>query len=171
MTYQVHNVRNWLHEDIAVEAVDNCIDGECSRCGSCCTNFLALSDAEIHRIKRFIAANNIKPCSHGFLAPLTEQPVDMVCPFRDEEKKICTIYEVRPAICEGYQCNRTPDECAMVMRKNRPDFRPEKTNYINIRLTFFGADDKETMKGQLDVSRMMAFKQKVAFGAHTDAWL
>ena len=59
----------------------------------------------------------------------------------------------------------------MVMRKNRPDFRPEKTNYINIRLTFFGADDKETMKGQLDVSRMMAFKQKEAFGAHTDAWL
>ncbi len=170
MTYMVSNTHNYLQKD-DFSNVDHCVNGKCSNCGSCCTNFIPATDQEISLIKKYIKLHDIKPCSHGFQAPLRERAVDMVCPFRDDEHNCCTIYEVRPAICEGYQCNRTPDECAMVMRKNRPGFCPEKTNYINIRLTFFGADDKETMKGQLDVSRMMAFKQKVAFGAHTDAWL
>ena len=166
MTYQAHNVRNWLHEGIAIEAVDNCVDGECSCCGSCCTNFLALSDAEIRRIKRFIAANNIKPCSHGFSAPLTERPVDMVCPFRDEEKKICTIYVVRPLICWGYQCNKTLKQFAKEMIQK--GYNKEQRHYINVRLTFFGADN---MEDQVNMTRVMAMKQKAAFGAQVEEWL
>lgn len=166
MTYQAHNVYDWLHETMPVETVDFCIDGKCSCCGSCCTNFLALSDAEIRRIKRFITANNIKPCCHGVSAPLTERPVDMICPFRDEEKKICTVYAVRPLICRGYQCNKSLKQFAKDMFKK--GYNKERRHYINVRLTFFGADDFEN---QVNMTRVMAMKQKAAFGARVDEWL
>lgn len=170
MSYFVSNTRSYMQTD-DFNAADNSVNGTCSNCGGCCTNFIPVTDAEIRQIKKFIREQGIKPCSHGFQAPLRERAVDMICPFRDDKKKRCTIYAVRPAICVGYQCNRTPDECAEVMRRNRPDFRPEQTHYINTRLTFFGTDDPEDMKGQIQVSRMMALKQKVVFGARTEQWL
>lgn len=170
MSYMVSNTHDYLQKD-DFSNVDHCINGTCSNCGSCCTNFIPVTDAEISRIKKFIRKHDIRPCSHGFEAPLRDPAIDMICPFRDDEKKTCRIYEVRPAICEGYQCNRSPAECAQVMRRNRPGFRPEQVHYINVRLTFFGADEVNTLAGQLQVSRMMAFKQKMAFGANTDEWL
>lgn len=168
MTYQACNVYDYLQKPVDRESVDNCVDGKCSCCGSCCTNFLALSDAEICRIKKYIRKHDIKPCSHGFTAPLTVLPVDMICPFRDEEKKICTIYEARPFICRHYRCNKTVKEFFLEAFKEDPGYARRKRSYINMRLTFFGA---ENMEDQIKLTRVMAMKQKAAFGSHTDEWL
>ena len=166
MTYQSHNVKEYLEKEIGCDTVDHSINGKCSGCGNCCTNFLPVTDAEIQRIRKYVDAHNIKPCRHGFTAPLMLEPVDMVCPFRDEEKKICTIYEVRPLICWGYQCNKTIEKFAADMYGKNYDHR--KIHYINVRLTFFGADN---MEDQINLTRVMAMKQKKAFGSQVDEWL
>lgn len=167
MTFQSYNVKDYLNRRIGgCSTINFCVNGKCSNCGSCCTNFLPVTDAEIRRIKRFIAANHIEPCRHGFSAPLTEKPVDMICPFRDEEKKICTIYKVRPLICWGYQCNKTVRKFAADMYGKNYD--PRKMHFINIRLTFYGADD---MANQVNMTRVMAMKQKEAFGINADEWI
>lgn len=166
MTYQSWNIKDYLQKETDRESVDHCINGKCSGCGSCCTNFLAVTDQEINRIRKYIRAHDIKPCSHGFAAPLATQPVDMVCPFRDDEKKICTIYEVRPLICWGYQCNKTLAQFARDMYGK--NYIRGKRHYINLRLTFFGA---ENMEDQVNLTRVMAMKQKAAFGIDADEWL
>ena len=170
MSYIVSNTKDYMVRDV-LSGVDKTVDGKCSSCGGCCTNFLALTDAEISRIKKYVREHDIRPCSHGFTAPLKEAVVDMICPFRDENKKICTVYEVRPFICQHYQCNKTVEEFALDAFKEDPDYAKRKRHYINMRLTFFGADGANTLAGQLEATRMMAFKQKAVFGAHTDEWL
>ena len=166
MTYQSWNVMDFLQKEIDCDSVDSCINGKCSNCGSCCTNFLAVTDQEISRIRNYIRKHNIKPCSHGFTAPMAKQPVDMICPFRDEEKKLCTIYEVRPLICWGYQCNKTLEAFAADMF--RKGYVRGKRHYVNLRLTFFGA---ENMEDQVTMTRVLAMKQKKAFGIDADEWL
>ena len=32
------------------------------------------------------------------------------CPFRNDELRICEIYEVRPLICQVFKCNVQPEE-------------------------------------------------------------
>ena len=78
-------------------------DGECSSCGSCCSRYLPLSSKELKEIKRYVKKHHIKPKEHIF--PTTEPMLDMVCPFRDEENKICTIYSLRPKICRSFLCS------------------------------------------------------------------
>jgi Fe-S-cluster containining protein len=31
---------------------------------------------------------------------------DLTCPFRDNEKRICMIYEIRPQICRDFKCDK-----------------------------------------------------------------
>lgn len=78
-------------------------DGECSSCGKCCSNLLPMSRKEIDVIRRYIQKHNIREGIH--IIPVTKQPYDMVCPFRDNGKKICTIYPVRPEICRQFICD------------------------------------------------------------------
>ena len=49
MTYQSWNIKDYLQKETDRESVDHCINGKCSGCGSCCTNFLAVTDQEINR--------------------------------------------------------------------------------------------------------------------------
>lgn len=82
-------------------------DGKCSNCGECCSAFLPLNDIEISSIKKYIKANNIKPFYHTSVLSKLE---DGICPFRDNERRICTIYKVRPQICRSFICSKpTPD--------------------------------------------------------------
>lgn len=78
-------------------------DGECSSCGNCCSNMLPLSRKEIDAIRRYIRKHNIRESKH--ILPVAKQPYDMVCPFRDNGNKICTIYPVRPEICRQFICD------------------------------------------------------------------
>ena len=136
MSFMVTNGRElWGKPDTTV---DYCVNGKCSGCGQCCSNYLPLSDKEIKAIKLYIKRNNIQPAKH-LLAPVRAKPVDMICPFRDEEKRVCTIYEVRPLICRIFQCNRTPlDVCGEALKHPH-----KKRTGVNVRATFFGDFDEQ----------------------------
>ena len=75
-------------------------DGNCSKCGACCTCLLPVSPGELRNIKTYVARNNIKPSFHGIV---NAHNIDMVCPFQTAAG--CTIYPVRPAICKSFKCN------------------------------------------------------------------
>lgn len=78
-------------------------DGKCSCCGNCCSNMLPMSQKEVDAIHNYIKKHGIKECRH--LLPMAKPVFDMTCPFRDNDKKICTIYEVRPEICKQFICD------------------------------------------------------------------
>ena len=100
-----------MYPSVKESIKNNCSkDGKCSHCGGCCTEFLILTEDEVKRIKEYVKKNNIKEIRH-----LNDHEIKVLCPFRDEEKKICTIYEVRPEICKLFQCNQSMD----VINKNK----------------------------------------------------
>jgi len=77
-------------------------NGECSKCGTCCTSLLPFSKEEIIRIKKYIADNNIKPVNRNtVLNPVYQD----ICPFLQEDK-LCAIYPVRAEICQKFQCDK-----------------------------------------------------------------
>lgn len=78
-------------------------DGKCSGCGNCCSNLLPMSQKEVDVIHRYIKKHDIKECKH--LLPVATPVFDMTCPFRDNDKGICAIYEVRPEICRQFICD------------------------------------------------------------------
>lgn len=61
----------------------------CKNCGECC-GLVPISEKEYNDIKKYCIENNIKPKKAGMLD----------CPFRDNENKICMVYEVRPMLCK-----------------------------------------------------------------------
>lgn len=80
-------------------------DGQCSSCGNCCSDLLPISVKEFARIRDYVQRKHIKECINR---PPTAEPIgnDFTCPFRDNMRRICTIYEVRPAICRDFQCDK-----------------------------------------------------------------
>ena len=105
-------------------------DGECSRCGNCCSDLLPISAKEVRQIREYVRRHHIQECVNR---PPTAGPVqDWTCPFRDNMKKICTVYEVRPAICRDFRCD-----------KPRKQIEADKRMYhgrydvVNMRETFF----------------------------------
>lgn len=103
-------------------------NGKCTGCGECCSNLLPITDAEIRKIKAYMKRNNIKQQKHG-VAPL-RAGFDLKCPFLDESKeKKCTIYPVRPKVCQDFICNPK--------QRSKPDFT--RNPYpVDMRATFFG---------------------------------
>lgn len=90
--------------DMKAGVYDFTQDGKCSSCGNCCSNLLPLSIKECKRIRDYVQRKHIRECINR---PPTAAPVqDMTCPFRDNARKICTIYEIRPAICRDFQCDK-----------------------------------------------------------------
>lgn len=53
-------------------------NGNCSRCGACCTCLLPISDGELKQIQNYISRNGIKPNHHG--DPNDKDCLDLVCP-------------------------------------------------------------------------------------------
>ena len=80
-------------------------NGKCSSCGRCCGDILHLSKAEIKIIDAYLKKHKVKATPRNVFVNY-----DNTCPFRDEDKKICKIYEVRPQICRVYKCDKTPEE-------------------------------------------------------------
>ena len=91
-------------QDMKNGVYDHTVDGKCSQCGQCCADFLPMSQAEVARIHAYVKKHGIKP--HRNLPPTMEPVEDFTCPFRNELEKKCDIYEVRPAICRDFQCDK-----------------------------------------------------------------
>ena len=111
------------------QIVDYTKDGKCSRCGECCGDFLPISDAEIERIRSYIRHHHIKENVNLVM----DSPINFKCPFRDDSRKICTIYEIRPEICRSFMCNYD----RFKINANKALFH-QKYNVISMRGTFFG---------------------------------
>ena len=81
---------------------NNCFEcnGQCSRCGECCTPMLPLTLDEIKTIKEYIKEHNIKMEN-----PVRGNNVYVRCPFYNIDEKKCNIYEVRPEVCKAYRCS------------------------------------------------------------------
>lgn len=110
------------------------VNGKCSSCGNCCSNILPMSRKEIDTIKKYIKKNGIAESKH--LLPVIGKNYDMTCPFRDNTKKICTIYPVRPEICRQFICDNEKR-----VKHNRKLLRQTRTVTL-VRETFFGGCDE-----------------------------
>lgn len=84
------------------------VKGECSNCGSCCSNTLPISSKEAKTIERYIRKHGIKEQKR--VLPTADDYVDMSCPFRSEMEKKCLIYSVRPAVCREFRCDQSPEK-------------------------------------------------------------
>lgn len=76
--------------------------GNCSRCGECCGDILHLDDEEIQRIDDYIKKHKVYQLNKG--------ENNLICPFRDNFLKRCTIYEARPFICRAFKCDTPPEK-------------------------------------------------------------
>lgn len=112
---------------------DFTINGECSGCGQCCSNFLPLSAKEIKEIRRYVKKHHISEQKH--IAPMAKPLIDMTCPFliSDRKKDKCSIYPVRPHICRCFICSQPPSK----VRENKERFWKTRRPY-DMRETFFG---------------------------------
>ena len=118
MTSSLEQMINDYHNGV-YDFTDN---GECVKCGNCCTNFLPMSDKEIKVIKRYIKKHKIKENIH--ILPINEY-YDATCPFLKDKQ--CVIYEVRPFICQVFKCDK------YIPR----DKIRKKLNVINVRKEFY----------------------------------
>ncbi len=83
--------------------IKNCsCNGQCSKCGECCTNFLPISQKEMFRIVEYVVAHNIKPQKH-----ILVMQNRLTCPYYDGKK--CLIYSIRPLICKEFYCFKKID--------------------------------------------------------------
>lgn len=120
--------------DMKSGVMDFTKDGECSQCGKCCSDMLPMSKKECLRIAEYIHRKHIKECVN---IPPTAEPVkDFTCPFRDNARRICTIYEVRPAICRDFRCDKPRKE----IRANK-DMYHGKYAVVFMRETFFPKEE------------------------------
>ena len=106
-------------EGLKGKVTDFTVNGKCSQCGECCSNLLPLSEYEIKRIHQFVTKKNIMPHVNNF--PTKSATIDMSCPFRNNKKRICEIYKIRPLICQVFQCNKqaSPEEGVLFAREPR----------------------------------------------------
>ena len=108
-------------------------DGRCSGCGSCCSRFLPVSGKEVKTIRRYVRKKKIQEQRHFY--PTASPQDDWTCPIRSESERKCLIYEVRPAICRDFQCD-----------KPREQIEADKSLYhgryavVDMRKEFFNGD-------------------------------
>lgn len=90
--------------------VNNCINGTCSHCGECCTDFIPLTQKEYTILKNYIKEHNIELTNWDIYNAMTQKTdVHVLCPFLDKDTKLCKVYEVRPKICRTFKCCKKAD--------------------------------------------------------------
>lgn len=80
---------------------NNSCDGKCSCCGSCCSDIIPLTDAEVLALRKFVAKHKYKPNTK--ITAISTAVYDMTCPFLGKDNK-CEIYGNRPEICRLWTC-------------------------------------------------------------------
>lgn len=111
-------------------------NGKCSNCGSCCTDLMPVTDAEIKKIHKYLKTHKVKPQK----SLVASSEYDMTCPFRDNINRKCTIYEVRPGICKTFICNATKSKIEADKQE-----AIAKTPQISMRSEFFGDESTNDM--------------------------
>ena len=109
---------------------DFTVDGKCSNCGACCSDFLPISKHDIEQIKRYMDKHDIKECVKTVLMADT---FDMTCPFRSDKDKTCTIYPVRPTICRDFRCDYPWKKISCTKKLHESRFE-----IVSMRTVFFG---------------------------------
>lgn len=101
---EIANTIQDVREKMENGTYDMTVNGECSQCGSCCTNFLPMTRKEIREIRRYVKKHGVKEYRRNF--PVSGLLEDLTCPFMDDSKKKekCRIYPVRPEICRQFIC-------------------------------------------------------------------
>lgn len=120
-TEMEHGVYNFTH------------NGECVKCGSCCSNLLPLSASEIKDIKKYVKKHHIKEEKH-FVPVSTSTMFDFTCPFlhNGDNEHVCVIYQVRPMVCRLFKC----DQSREVIETNKRKLRGSRMIF-DVRDTFF----------------------------------
>ncbi len=84
-------------------------DGKCSKCGSCCSNFIPLTEEEIKELKELVK----KPDTEVQIKYDDKGRFYFMCPFlilnAVSKETRCSIYENRPSICRLFRCDK-PNE-------------------------------------------------------------
>lgn len=124
----------------AGKVVNNTDNGKCSNCGECCGDFLPLSQDDIKRIRKYLSSHKVKDHRNN----VVQAGFDFTCPFRDNVKRRCAIYEARPAICREFKCDQTPERIA----ENKAFFNT-RYNVVSMRQLFFGEDTRGDMLGAI----------------------
>lgn len=90
--------------DLATEPINLTDNGQCSRCGGCCSSVLPLSENDIAALKSFSAITGFEP-----RIPDGHDIVYAHCPFLVDNKttgtKDCAAYASRPAVCRIFICS------------------------------------------------------------------
>jgi len=84
------------------KVIDCSLNGKCTGCGECCSNFLPVSQSEIDLIQKYVIENNIHPAKQMLVMQSS-----LTCPYFNGKK--CLIYEVRPLICREFYCYKKMD--------------------------------------------------------------
>ena len=91
-----------------------------------------MSDEEAEIIMRYVEKNEIKEAKN--LYPWARPPMlNLTCPFRSNSQKKCLIYEVRPAICRDFKCDKPKQKI-----EADKDMYHGKYSVVDMRKTFFG---------------------------------
>lgn len=103
------------------KSIDYTRDGECSRCGACCSSMLPTTQAERKTLARYARKHGIAP-----EIPEGDDIIYMQCPLLDQASNTCLAYQARPAICRAYRCDRSSMACAaeymaLTGRRDTPD--------------------------------------------------
>lgn len=121
---------------------------ECSNCGTCCSNILLVSEKEKKAIKKYIKEHNVVPLNKQNV--LTDYKD--VCPFRDNNSKKCSIYEVRPQICRKFNCFNSVKE----------NLNYKELQAINMLKTFFPSEFCiDTSEMQLELNKKIGKFNKI----------
>lgn len=91
-----------VYEDMKHGVYNFTKDGKCTKCGNCCTALLPMTKEELKTIQRYVKRKHIKIVEHKD----KDVQFDITCPFRNDELRICTVYEVRPQICRDFKCDK-----------------------------------------------------------------
>lgn len=83
----------------------------CTNCGICCS-IVPITEHEFQKIKRFVKN---KMTLQQIYRLKNQERTPLQCIFFDNEKRICSVYPVRPDICKmygfykGMECHENPE--------------------------------------------------------------
>lgn len=144
--------------DFLEQPTDLTVDGQCSRCGGCCSSILPVTDRELAEMKAYADRA-------GFVPSIPGNPEDdtvyMMCPFLQPKtvlttKRTCAVYDARPEICRSFICSntngRTQEE---YMRQTGGHMPPKAVNvWKAYNLTGLRKNGKEIPYDQADVAQL-----------------